>query len=272
MPSKVSVNNLTVVHAGSDGLVTAFPDVCLTPAPPAPPIPIPYPNIAKSSDTSQGTSTIVVEGNPIMIQESTFATSTGDEAGSAGGVASATTKGKAKFVNYSFDVKMDGKCVARLGDLMTCNELSSPNTPPMPEVQAPCPVVPPTLPGEEPNEITEVAIQNRPGSGAQESDGADQDAGVGEFVLRFEVDDPNAWAGTKFHLESSDGSFSQQLSIEDDKDPDRGVVELKFTSVPRDKTFSLSVEEPNQPKRAFFSDQPFDWLGYASWDQDLSDL
>ena len=271
MPSKVSVNNLTVVHAGSDGLVTAFPDVCLTPAPPAPPIPIPYPNIAKSSDTSQGTTTITVEGNPIMIEESTFATSTGDEAGSAGGVMSATTKGKAKFANFSFDVKADGKCVARLGDLMTCNELSSPNTPPMPEIQAPCPVVPPTLPGEEPNEITEVAIQHRPASGSQaESAAKDQD--LGEFVLRFEVYNPNAWAGTKFYLESSDGSFSQQLGIEDDKDPARGVVELKFTSVPKDKAFSLSVEEPNQPKRPFFSDVTFDGLADTGWDQDLSDL
>ncbi len=62
VPSKVNVNNLTVVHAGSSGVAPSFPDVCLTPAPPAPPIPIPYPNIAQSSDAAQGSPTVTVEG------------------------------------------------------------------------------------------------------------------------------------------------------------------------------------------------------------------
>ena len=52
----VGVNNLSVVHKDSSGITTAFPDVCKTPAPPAPPDPIPYPNIAKSSDTARGAS------------------------------------------------------------------------------------------------------------------------------------------------------------------------------------------------------------------------
>ncbi|HEY8927093.1 MAG TPA: PAAR-like domain-containing protein, partial [Polyangia bacterium] len=58
MPVTVGVNNMSVVHAGSNGTTIAFPDVCKTPAPPAPPIPIPYPNIAKSSDTAQGAKTV----------------------------------------------------------------------------------------------------------------------------------------------------------------------------------------------------------------------
>jgi hypothetical protein len=72
-----------------------------------------------------------------MLQGSNFATSTGDEAGSIGGVASNTIKGKAEFVAYSFDVKVEGKCVPRLGDMMVQNKQSSPNTPPFPEVQPP---------------------------------------------------------------------------------------------------------------------------------------
>ena len=48
----MNVNMMTVVHQGSSGMVTGFPDVCKTPSP-AGPIPIPYPNIAMSSDTSQ---------------------------------------------------------------------------------------------------------------------------------------------------------------------------------------------------------------------------
>jgi len=142
MASQVNVNALTVVHAGSDGIASAFPDVCLTPSPAGPPIPVPYPNLARSADTAQGTKSVIVEGNPVMVQDAVFATSTGDEAGSAGGVASATTKGKARFVNYSFDVKLDGRCVARLGDPMTHNELAAANTAPFPEIQPPCPMEP----------------------------------------------------------------------------------------------------------------------------------
>jgi uncharacterized Zn-binding protein involved in type VI secretion len=137
MPATVNVNSRTVVHASSNGIAMAFPDVCKTPSP-AGPIPIPYPNIAQSSDTAMGSKTVKMDGNPIMIDGSNFSTSTGDEAGSAGGgVVSNTVKGKAEFVNYSFDVKVEGKNVPRLGDLMLQNKMSSPNTPPMPEVQPP---------------------------------------------------------------------------------------------------------------------------------------
>jgi len=151
----VNVNSRTVVHASSNGIATAFPDVCKTPSPGGP-IPIPYPNIAQSSDTSQGSRQVKVDGNPIMLQGSVFATSTGDEAGSAGGgVASNTVKGKAEFVAYSFDVKVEGKGVPRLGDMMLQNKQSSPNTPPFPEVQPPLVVIPSDEDDEE-NEIESI--------------------------------------------------------------------------------------------------------------------
>src|ERR1700692_3047398 len=101
----VGVDNLSVVHQDSSGITSAFPDVCKTPAPPAPPVPIPYPNIAQSSDTADGTSTVKCDGNPVCVKDSNFSTSTGDEAGSLLGVASNKTKGKAEFVNFSFDVQ-----------------------------------------------------------------------------------------------------------------------------------------------------------------------
>ena len=135
----VGVNNLSVVHKDSSGITSAFPDVCKTPAPPAPPIPIPYPNIAKSSDTASGSSTVKCDGNPVCLENSNFQVSTGDEAGSLLGVASNKVKGKAEFVNYSFDVKFDGKGVARAFDLMLHNDK---NTPPFPVVQGPCPTIP----------------------------------------------------------------------------------------------------------------------------------
>jgi uncharacterized Zn-binding protein involved in type VI secretion len=157
MPATVNVNMRTVVHASSSGIATAFPDVCKTPSP-AGPIPIPYPNIAQSSDTAQGSQTVKCDGNPIMIQGSNFSTSTGDEAGSAGGVVSSVTKGKAEFILYSFDVKADGKSVPRMGDLMVQNKGSAPNTPPFPEVQPPNPVVPSTLDDEDEDELTKLEI------------------------------------------------------------------------------------------------------------------
>jgi hypothetical protein len=139
MPATVNVNMMTVVHADSGGILMALPDVCLTPAPPAPPIPIPYPNIAQSQDTSGGSSTVKMDGNSIMVKGASFSKSTGDEAGSVGGVMSGMIQGKAEFLNYSFDVTVEGNNVCRLADLMMSN---SKNTPPMPLVQAPLIVLP----------------------------------------------------------------------------------------------------------------------------------
>jgi hypothetical protein len=135
MAVTVGVNNLSVVHAGSNGITIAFPDVCKTPAPPAPFVPIPYPNIAKSSDTAQGASTVKCDGNPVCVKDSNFSMSTGDEGGTAGGgMVSSKIKGKAEFVNFSFDVKFEGKNVPRALDLMLHNDK---NTPPFPLIQGP---------------------------------------------------------------------------------------------------------------------------------------
>ena len=129
----VGVNNLSVVHKSSSGVSISFPDVCKTPSP-AGPIPIPYPNIAMASDTDKGTKKVKADGNPVSVKDSNFKMSTGDEAGSAGGVASSKTKGKAEYVNFSFDVKFEGKNVPRAFDLMLHNDK---NTPPMPVLQGP---------------------------------------------------------------------------------------------------------------------------------------
>lgn len=136
MAATTIVNNLTVVHKGSDGSVIFGPDVCLTPTSGGP-VPIPYPNTAMSTDTDQGSKNVKVDGNPVMLQGSVFSKSTGDESGSNGGVSSGVTKGKAAFINYSFDVTIEGKNVPRLGDHMLGNKGSAPNTPPSPETQPP---------------------------------------------------------------------------------------------------------------------------------------
>ena len=130
----VGVNMMSVVHKSSGGVTIAFPDVCKTPAPPAPPVPIPYPNIAKSGDSDKTAKKVKTDGKPVCIKTSNFKTSTGDEPGSLKGIVSNKTKGKAEFINYSFDVKVEGKNVPRAMDLMLHNDK---NTPPVPVLQGP---------------------------------------------------------------------------------------------------------------------------------------
>lgn len=138
MPVTVGVNFMSVVHAGSNGVTIAFPDVCKTPSPGGP-IPIPYPNIAMSTDTAKGTKKVKCDGKSVCVKDSNFKMSTGDEAGSAGGgVASNKIKGKAEFVNFSFDVKFEGKNATRAFDLMLHNDK---NTPPFPVLQMPVIVI-----------------------------------------------------------------------------------------------------------------------------------
>jgi hypothetical protein len=154
----VGVNNLTVVHKSSGGVTIAFPDVCKTPTPGGP-VPIPYPNIAQSSDTAKGSKKVKCDGNPICLKDSNFRMSTGDEAGSAGGgVASNKIKGKAEFVNFSFDVKFEGKNVARAFDLMLHNDK---NTPPFPLLQPPLIVLPVIDPDDDENSLVKLKVITR---------------------------------------------------------------------------------------------------------------
>lgn len=139
MPVTVGVNMMSVVHAASNGITIAFPDVCKTPAPPAPFVPIPYPNIAKSSDTMQGAKKVSCDGNPVCVKDSNFMPSTGDEAGSLMGMLSSKIKGKAEFINFSFDVQFEGKNVPRALDMMLHNDK---NTPPVPLIQGPVVAIP----------------------------------------------------------------------------------------------------------------------------------
>jgi hypothetical protein len=128
MPATVTFNSpMTAVHKNSMGQSPVFPDVCKTPAPPAPPIPIPYPNIAMSSNASDTASTVKVDGQAIMLKKSVFSMSSGDEAGSIGGVVSNCIKGKAQFIVYSFDIKAEGQNVPRNMDMMKANGGSSYN-------------------------------------------------------------------------------------------------------------------------------------------------
>lgn len=80
---KVQVNKSEIAAKSSNGENIAYPDVCKTPSP-AGPVPIPYPNIAKSSDTAKGTKKVKADGNPICMKDSSFEKSSGDEPSTTG--------------------------------------------------------------------------------------------------------------------------------------------------------------------------------------------
>lgn len=114
-------NGRGIAHGGSNGQSVVMPDVCKTPSP-AGPVPVPYPSVGRSADAAGGPTSITVEGNMPMVKGATYSTSSGDEAGSAGGVVSGVNKGACEFMLYSFDVKLEGKNVCRLGDPLFHNK------------------------------------------------------------------------------------------------------------------------------------------------------
>lgn len=120
MPT-VFANSRGVAHKGSGGMSMVFPDVCKTPTP-AGPVPIPYPNIGKSGDTSSGPTSVKTDGQMPMTKDAKYMMSSGDEAGSAMGVVSSKVKGACEYMMHSFDVKFEGKNVCRLGDPLFHNE------------------------------------------------------------------------------------------------------------------------------------------------------
>ena len=78
-------------------MAVPFPDVCKTPTP-AGPVPIPYPNLDKSSDTSKGSKSVKVDGKMMTAKGATFSTSEGDEPGTAGPGVKAAEGGMLKLI------------------------------------------------------------------------------------------------------------------------------------------------------------------------------
>lgn len=139
MGCEVYANGMTIACKAADGkTVAAMPDVCLSPpSPPAGPIPIPYPNTAMASDTTDGSKTVQINGQEVMLKDkSSFKQSSGDEAATKSfgmGVVSHQIQGKVNFVAWSMDVKFEGENVPRHLDLTLHNEQSVPaNTPTWP--------------------------------------------------------------------------------------------------------------------------------------------
>lgn len=128
MANKVFANGMEIACKAAVGkVIAAFPDVCMTPPenPATPPgVPVPYPNTAMASDTTDGSKKVKISDKEIMLKnKSCFKTSTGDEAGSAAkkGLISSKNKGKVYFIKWSMDVKVEGENVDRHLDMTTNN-------------------------------------------------------------------------------------------------------------------------------------------------------
>jgi len=108
--------------APKKGIAFAFPDVCKTPSASGS-IPLPYPNIAQLSDAKPVTKTLLVGGDPVLLSNSVVDTSSGDEAGSVGGVKSGKTGGTLEITNASTTVLYgpERKGIVRFMDSTTQN-------------------------------------------------------------------------------------------------------------------------------------------------------
>lgn len=91
------------------GMCMGMPDVCKVPAPPAPPIPTPFPNIAQCPMAVDTTTTVLVQCMPALTETSKIPLSSGDEAGVAGGVISGVFIQQVAFRTSSSKVLFQGK-------------------------------------------------------------------------------------------------------------------------------------------------------------------
>jgi hypothetical protein len=96
------------------GTDQGFPDVCLTPAPPAPPVPIPYPNVAMGATGVPAVYNVLFDCAPAHNMGTNVPLTNGDNAGVMMGVASGMVMGKESPVTAAFTVLVGGKPVTRL--------------------------------------------------------------------------------------------------------------------------------------------------------------
>jgi hypothetical protein len=133
MADPVFANSMQISSKAMGGKsICQFPDVCFTPplTPATPPgVPIPYPNTGMAGDTTDGSSSVKIGGEEVMLKDrSSFKQSTGDEAGATPkkGLINSKLKGKVYFLAWSMDVKIEGENVVRNLDMTTHNHASNP--------------------------------------------------------------------------------------------------------------------------------------------------
>jgi hypothetical protein len=99
----------------SNGICFAFPNVCLTPSGPSM-VPIPYPSVGQLSAVQDPSASVHAGGNQVVTRASSIASTSGDAAGTGGGVQSGTFGGEVRFKAYSGSVFATGSEVVRMFD------------------------------------------------------------------------------------------------------------------------------------------------------------
>jgi len=108
------------------GVSNALPDVCKTPAPPASPIPIPYPNIAMGPTALPPTAClkVLLTAGPAHNLMTTIPMSNGDNAGVVGGVASSMVMGPCRHTMGSTNVLYGGSPATKMTSMTGQNGMS----------------------------------------------------------------------------------------------------------------------------------------------------
>jgi hypothetical protein len=71
--NSVLVDGMSPVTSKREGTVVGFTDICETPGPGGP-VPIPHPNIARSSDLQNGSKTVSINGASVCLSSSCLGT------------------------------------------------------------------------------------------------------------------------------------------------------------------------------------------------------
>ncbi len=109
------------------GVDTAFPDVCLTPAPPSPaPVPLPYPDIAAAPTAIPSQLKVLFAGTPAHNLATVTPITNGDNIGVVTGVASGTVMGPSRPLTGSFTVLLGGAPGTRLTSINIQNNTNAP--------------------------------------------------------------------------------------------------------------------------------------------------
>ncbi|MBW2527959.1 MAG: DUF4150 domain-containing protein [Deltaproteobacteria bacterium] len=116
-----------LAKTSAGGLCTAFPDVCLTPAPPSPsPVPVPYPNVGAEPTDTGFVPNVLITAAPAHTMATQPVMSNGDNPGVATGVASGTVMGPVRTVTAAFTVLVGGMPLARLTSATIQNNTNAP--------------------------------------------------------------------------------------------------------------------------------------------------
>ena len=107
------------------GVCFGFPDVCKTPAPPAPPVPVPYPNFGMLNQATKTSTKVYFVGKPAITIKAEIPRSMGDEAGTVGGVVSNRNMDKVTFKKGSTKVKVEGQPCVHLTSMTAHNGMNA---------------------------------------------------------------------------------------------------------------------------------------------------